>query len=910
MEQMRLNKYLSDAGVCSRREADRLTEEGLVTVNGKRAALGMKIEPGAEVCIRGKRITRQEEKVLLAFHKPAGIVCTAEKREKNNVIDFLNYPIRIFPVGRLDKDSTGLLLMTNDGELVNKIMRAGNYHEKEYLVKVNRPIDEAFCRKMAAGVPILDTVTRPCKVEKLDERAFRIILTQGLNRQIRRMCEALGYRVTELKRVRIMNILLGNLKEGTYRKIQGKEKQELERLLQSSTSLSVKERQRKMAGRKRMETGNKAGKIERMKELAELLQRASKAYYQEDREIMSNREYDELYDELVRLEEESGTVLTGSPTVTVGYEAVDELPKEAHESPMLSLDKTKEREALRSFIGDRKTLLSWKMDGLTIVLTYREGELYKAVTRGNGVIGEVVTNNARVFDNIPLKIPYKGELILRGEAIITYSEFEKINRQIEDVDAKYKNPRNLCSGSVRQLNNQITANRHVRFYAFALVRAEQVDFENSNQKKMEWLRNQGFEVTEYRVVTGETLDEAMEYFADKVKENDFPSDGLVALYDDIAYGESLGRTAKFPRNAYAFKWADEMADTTLEAIEWSPSRTGLINPVAIFTPVELEGTTVSRASVHNISIMRKLELGIGDKIRVYKANMIIPQIEENLTRSGVKDIPACCPACGGATKIEMVNDVESLYCRNQDCPAKAIKGFTLFVSRDAMNIDGLSEATLEKFIGKGFIHNLGDIFEIGKYKDEIVTMEGFGEKSFQNLMESLEKAKKTELPRVIYALGIPNIGLANAKMICKEFAYDMEKIRHLTEEELARVDGIGPVIAKSFVDYFAKEGRQEKIDHLLSHLELPEPPKTEAEQDMQGLTFVITGSVEHFANRNEVKAEIEKRGGKVTGSVTSKTSYLINNDTTSNSSKNKKARELGIPVLSEETFMEMWKIER
>ena len=659
-----------------------------------------------------------------------------------------------------------------------------------------------------------------------------------------------------------------------------------------------------------MEIGNKAGKIERMKELAELLQRASKAYYQEDREIMSNREYDELYDELVRLEEESGTVLTGSPTVTVGYEAVDELPKEAHESPMLSLDKTKEREALRSFIGDRKTLLSWKMDGLTIVLTYREGELYKAVTRGNGVIGEVVTNNARVFDNIPLKIPYKGELILRGEAIITYSEFERINRQIEDVDAKYKNPRNLCSGSVRQLNNQITANRHVRFYAFALVRAEQVDFENSNQKKMEWLRDQGFEVTEYRVVTGETLDEAMEYFADKVKENDFPSDGLVALYDDIAYGESLGRTAKFPRNAYAFKWADEMADTTLEAIEWSPSRTGLINPVAIFTPVELEGTTVSRASVHNISIMRKLELGIGDKIRVYKANMIIPQIEENLTRSGVKDIPTCCPACGGATKIEMVNDVESLYCRNQDCPAKAIKGFTLFVSRDAMNIDGLSEATLEKFIGKGFIHNLGDIFEIGKYKDEIVTMEGFGEKSFQNLMESLEKAKKTELPRVIYALGIPNIGLANAKMICKEFAYDMEKIRHLTEEELARVDGIGPVIAKSFVDYFAKEGRQEKIDRLLSHLELPEPPKTEAEQDMQGLIFVITGSVEHFANRNEVKAEIEKRGGKVTGSVTSKTSYLINNDTTSNSSKNKKARELGIPVLSEETFMEMWKIER
>ena len=659
-----------------------------------------------------------------------------------------------------------------------------------------------------------------------------------------------------------------------------------------------------------MSTGKQAEKIERMKELVILLQKASQAYYQEDREIMSNREYDELYDELVALEEETQTVLTGSPTVSVGYEAVDELPKETHEAPMLSLDKTKDRETLRSFIGDRSTLLSWKMDGLTIVLTYREGVLYKAVTRGNGVIGEVVTNNARVFDNIPLKIPYKGELILRGEAIITYSEFERINQQIEDVDAKYKNPRNLCSGSVRQLNNQITASRHVKFYAFALVKAEQVDFENSNRRKMEWLREQGFEVVEYRMVTKDSLDAAMEYFAGQVQKNDFPSDGLVALYDDIAYGESLGRTAKFPRNAYAFKWADEMAETTLEEIEWSPSRTGLINPVAIFTPVELEGTTVSRASVHNISIMRKLELGIGDRIRVYKANMIIPQIGENLTRSGVKDIPQHCPACGGPTQIEIVNDVETLYCKNQDCPAKAIKGFTLFVSRDAMNIDGLSEATLEKFIGKGFIHNLGDIFEIGRYKDEIITMEGFGEKSFQNLSESLEKAKKTELPRVIYALGIPNIGLANAKVICKKFGYDVEKIRHLTEEELASIDGIGPVIAKSFVEYFAKEGRQEKFDHLLSHLELAEVPKADTEQNMEGLNFVITGSVEHFSNRNQVKAEIEKRGGKVTGSVTSKTSYLINNDTTSNSSKNKKARELGIPVISEEEFMTKWGIQR
>lgn len=654
-----------------------------------------------------------------------------------------------------------------------------------------------------------------------------------------------------------------------------------------------------------MKAEEKQKAIQRMKELSGILKEASRAYYAEDREIMSNLEYDALYDELVKLEEETQMVLAGSATTTVGYEAVDELPKEAHESPMLSLDKTKDREVLRGFIGEHKTLLSWKMDGLTVVFTYNQGNLQKAVTRGNGVVGEVITNNARVFDNVPLKIPYQGELTLRGEAIITYSEFEKINSEIEDVDARYKNPRNLCSGSVRQLNNEITAKRHVRFYAFSLVKAEGVDFANSRQQQMEWLKDQGFEVVEYRVVTSDTLDETMEYFATQIEHNDFPSDGLVALYDDIAYGDSLGRTAKFPRNAFAFKWADEMAETTLEEIEWSPSRTGLINPVAIFTPVELEGSTVSRASVHNISIMRKLELGIGDRIKVYKANMIIPQIGENLTKSGVKDIPEICPACGGKTVIEKVNDVESLYCRNPECPAKAIKGFTLFVSRDAMNIDGLSEATLEKFIARGFIRDFGDIFEIDRYKDEIIQMEGFGEKSYENLIESLNRAKKTELPRVLYALGIPSIGVANAKMICKELGYDMEKIRHVSEEELAAIDGIGPVIAKSFVDYFKKEGRQEKLDHLLSHLELGEAPKQEEEQIFHGMNFVITGSVEHFSNRKEVKEEIEKRGGKVTGSVTSKTNYLINNDTQSSSSKNKKAKELGIPIISEETFIQM-----
>ena len=644
--------------------------------------------------------------------------------------------------------------------------------------------------------------------------------------------------------------------------------------------------------------------LQRMKELVEKLDQAAKTYYQEDREIMSNQEYDSLYDQLEQLEKETGTVLTNSPTVRVGYEAVNELPKEEHPSPMLSLDKTKDREVLRGFIGNHKCLLSWKLDGLTIVLTYENGELVKAVTRGNGIVGEVITNNARVFKNIPLRIPYKGQLVLRGEAIITYSEFERINETIGDADAKYKNPRNLCSGSVRQLNNEITAKRNVRFYAFALVSAQDVDFSNSREQQFIWLKKQGFEVVEYKVVTSESLDEAMDYFSKTIVNNDFPSDGLVVTYDDIAYGESLGSTAKFPRNSFAFKWADEMRETKLVDMEWSPSRTGLINPVAIFEPVELEGTTVSRASVHNISIVKELQLGIGDTIKVYKANMIIPQIAENLTRSGNLVIPDKCPVCGREARIRKENDVETLYCMNPDCVAKKIKSFSLFTSRDAMNIDGLSEATLEKFIAMGFIHNFGDIFEIGRYKDQIVEMEGFGQKSFDNLMVSLEKAKETTLAKVIYSLGITGIGLANAKVICKYFDDDIEKIRYAEEEEISSIEGIGPVIAGSLADYFKSAENNQKLDHLLSHLHLVHE-ETSAEQVFAGKTFVITGSVEHFSNRSEAKEFIEARGGKVTGSVTKKTDYLINNDKTSASSKNKKAQELGIPILSEEDFLEL-----
>lgn len=649
-------------------------------------------------------------------------------------------------------------------------------------------------------------------------------------------------------------------------------------------------------------------KTKRIRELIATLRAAGRAYYQESREIMSNFEYDKLYDELVSLEKETGIVFANSPTQNVGYEVVSALPKERHEKPMLSLNKTKSVEELADWLGGQTGLLSWKMDGLTIVLTYQNGTLVKAVTRGNGEIGEVITANAKAFVNVPLNISYQGELILRGEAIIRYSDFEKINEQIEDVDAKYKNPRNLCSGSVRQLNSEITAQRQVHFYAFSLVKADGIDFKNSRKEQFEWLKTQGFEVVEYHEVTKETLPETVKMYSEAIAENDTPSDGLVLLYDDIAYGQSLGRTAKFPRDSIAFKWADEIQETTLLYIEWSASRTGLINPVAVFEPVELEGTTVSRASVHNISIMEALELGAGDRITVYKANMIIPQIADNLTRSGVRDIPEACPVCGGQTEVRQLNDVKSLYCTNPDCQAKKIKSFTLFTSRDALNIAGLSEATLEKFIGVGMIHEYADIFHLDRHQEEIVEMDGFGQKSYDNLIAAAEKASHTTLPRMVYGLGVAGIGLANAKMICRHFKNDFEAMRHATVEELVEIDGIGEVLAQAWTAFFSDGKNNAIVDHLLAELTFEagdEESSEDADEAFAGMNFVITGSLEHFKNRKELQELIERRGGKVTGSVTSKTNYLINNDVASSSSKNKKARELGVPILSEEEFLKL-----
>ena len=649
--------------------------------------------------------------------------------------------------------------------------------------------------------------------------------------------------------------------------------------------------------------------LTRMQELVRLLNDASRAYYAEDREIMSDHEYDTLYDELCGIEKKTGIVMANSPTQRVGYESVDSLPKEDHERPMLSLDKTKDVEQLRSFIGDNRTLLSWKMDGLTVVLTYRDGALAKAVTRGNGRTGEVVTNNAKTFVNIPLKIAYTGELVLRGEAFITYPDFERINSMIPETEAKYKNPRNLCSGSVRQLNNEVTASRNVHFYAFALVRADGVDFENSHEKQFQWLKSQGFETVGYRVARSDTLDEAMEYFRNQVRKNDFPSDGLVALYDDIAYGESLGSTAKYPRNAYAFKWADEMAKTRLLDIEWSPSRTGLLNPVAVFEPVELEGTTVSRASVHNVSIVRDLALGIGDELEVYKANMIIPQINRNLTGSGTAKIPETCPACGGPTGVKSTGEVQTLYCLNPDCPAKHMKSYTLFVSRDAMNMEGISEQTLEKFMAHGMIHSRADLYRLGRYEETITKMDGFGRKSFENLMAGIERSKKTTVSRLLFARGIPGIGVATAKLISRAYDEDPDRIRAAAESSLTAIDGIGDVTASDFVKWWSDGKNAASVDELLPYLTFEKEFAGRGGSKLEGKTFVITGSLARFANRKALAELIGREGGKVTGSVSAKTDYLINNDVHSASAKNRKAAELGIPILSEEDFITQFHFE-
>ena len=654
-----------------------------------------------------------------------------------------------------------------------------------------------------------------------------------------------------------------------------------------------------------MNDKNSDNKISKMRELIKTLNDAAKAYYDDNKEIMTNLEYDKLYDELDSLEQETGTILAGSPTQRVGYIVSSDLPKEVFQTPLLSLDKTKNIEDMIKWLGDKTGMISWKLDGLTIALTYENGELTKAVTRGDGYIGEVVTNNARVFDNLPLKIKHKGKISLRGEAVIRYSDFDKINEQIEDIDAKYKNPRNLSSGSVRQLNNEITAKRHVRFYAFSLAEAEDKNFDNSRINQMEFLRDQGFDTVVFFKVTAENIEERIRWFADESPKSDLPADGLVLSYDDIEYGRSLGSTSKFPRDSIAFKWEDETKDTILKEIEWSTSRTGLINPIAIFEPVQIEGTTVSRASVHNVSILEELKLGIGDHIKVYKANMIIPQVAENLTKSGPVEIPSTCPVCGGDAVLKEDNGVKVLYCTSDNCAERQVKVYSHFVSRKAMNVEGLSESTIEKFISRGFIHEFSDIFKLDRYKDEIIAMEGFGEKSYNNLIKAIDNARNTTPIRLLYSLGVPTIGLENAKLIAAECDNNWDKMQNIKEEQLIAVNGIGDIMAKTYVEYFQDPVHLEAISNILNEVHFQESKGEKLGTALKDMTFVITGKLETFENRDELKTAIENQGGKVTGSVSENTDYLINNDINSNSAKNKKAKELDVPIIGEDKIKEM-----
>ena len=646
--------------------------------------------------------------------------------------------------------------------------------------------------------------------------------------------------------------------------------------------------------------------MNRMKELIQILNKASKEYYTMDREVMSNYEYDALYDELLALEQETKTVLSNSPTVNVGYEVLSKLEKVTHEYPMLSLDKTKEVPELVSWLNQQEGVLSWKLDGLTTVLTYENGILKQAVTRGNGTVGEDITHNAKVYVNLPKTIPYKEKLIIRGESVIKYSDFERINKEILDGEAKYKNPRNLCSGTVRQLNSEICAKRNVHFFAFSLVDVAGLPDLDTMQKRFEWLASMGFEVVEYELVTAADLSKTVAAFSDKIATNDFPSDGLVLSYNDIAYGKSLGTTAKFPKDSIAFKWRDEIVETVFLDVEWSASRTGLINPVAIFEPVEIEGTTVSRASLHNVSILESYQLGVGDTITVYKANMIIPQLADNLTRSNTLKIPEVCPVCHKKAVIKKENEIKVLMCSNEECPAKKIKAFAHFVSRDAMNIDGLSEATLEKFIQNGFLKTLPDLYTLEQYQEEIVTLEGFGQRSYDKLIQAIANSRQVKMANFLYSLGVANVGLSNAKLLCRHFRYDWNAMTSASVEELTEVEGIGELIATAFVSYFSDDRRRKVVSDLLQYIAFePEEVLAETQLLLQDKVFVVTGSLNQYANRNAIKEEIERLGGKVVGSVSSKTSYLINNDIASNSSKNKKAKELGIPIITEEDFINM-----
>lgn len=658
---------------------------------------------------------------------------------------------------------------------------------------------------------------------------------------------------------------------------------------------------------------NDSNVLEKMHKLISLIDKYRNEYYNEDREEVDNKEYDRLKDELDELERKAGFVLSNSPSLKVGCEVTSKLPKYTFKKPMLSLSKTKEVSGLQQFLSDKDGILSWKMDGLTVVVAYNNGELVSAITRGNGEIGEVITQNAKHFRNLPLRIPYKGKLVLRGEAVMTYSDFERINKGlVTSGDELKKNPRNLCSGTVRSVDSSVTKNRGVYWYAFELVSAD-CEIPNDIDKQFKWLNNNGFDTVQFMVVNSSNVVQAVMQFESIVesKKLDIPTDGLVLTYRDKKYGESLGVRAKSPRHSIAFKWEDEAVETKVIDIEWSPSRNGLITPVAIFEPVDIEGSTVSRASLHNVSIFAEKQLGYGDRIKVYKANMIIPQVLDNLDRTATCQIPGQCPCCGEPTVLHQdpKSGVYTLWCENSECAAKGTRSFEHFVARDAMNIDGVSTSTLNTLIECRIISDYASIYHINEHADEIINLEGFGYTSFMNIVNAVEKSRNVKPANLIYALGIPNIGLTTAKLICKHFGNDLVKTVTASYNDLINIDGIGDTIADSFTAYFADKNNAEAFVRLTKELNIIQEAVSN-NTEMNGITICVTGDVHIFKNRRAIKDIVENLGGKLTGSVSKSTSYLVTNDTTSGSRKNKAAQEYGIPILTEQQFIEKFNLQK
>jgi DNA ligase (NAD+) len=651
-------------------------------------------------------------------------------------------------------------------------------------------------------------------------------------------------------------------------------------------------------------------KNQRMQELIEKLNEASKAYYGSGKEIMSNFEWDRLYDELVQLEGETGIVMANSPTVNVGElnAVLSGFEKVRHEISVKSLDKTKDVDTLAAFIGGCPGIMSWKLDGLTIVLTYDNGELVKAVTRGKNGIGELITANARHFAGVPSVIPYKGRLNVRGEALISYADFEKVNASLPEGEEPYKNPRNLAAGSVRQLDSAEVKNRKVQLIVFASDHME-----DTHAKEFMWLQNMGFNVVSHIVVKdGSQVPVSVETFRSFMSDNPVPTDGLVLQFNETEYGRSLGETDKFPRDAIAFKWQDEEKETVVKEIFWSPARTGQITPVAVFEPVELEGTTVERASVHNVGILEQLSITPGDTITVYKANMIIPQVSGNNTMLGKAVIPETCPACGGRTEIRIGRDgSRQLYCTNQECSAKHVGRFVHAVKQDALNIVGMSEKTLEDLIDNGYLHTLADLFRLKEHAYPISQMEGYGRKSVDNMLNAVEAARHTDLQRLIYACGINLVGRTASRAICAYFGYDVVKTLNASFDELKSIEGIGDEIAGSYVEWFQNPANQEMFEDLLSEADLivPQAPAVkevaEGKPGIRGRVIVITGDVYQFDNRSAFKAWVEAHGGKVTGSVSRNTDYLVTNTPNSGTTKNKKAQELGVEIITEQQIIDM-----